>query len=222
MKSATLLVSLSFFFFGDAVSAQGPGFSGSYLLSLQPSIRANGMAGASAASAENDALALVSNPGHLGAMMAGRYFNAAFYPAKTNWLPRLAPDLTYDAKAFLFGFNLKRLNRKIPITLGIGYTRAFINLGEQIITGELDPTPLGTFQSWERANIWSAGVGIDYLIKAGIGWNFKNIKSNLAPQVANTHRPVTGGRKPTRAILVSRPARRWSILPRKWRKNRSK
>jgi len=186
MKSATLIVSLSFFFFGASVSAQGPGFSGSYFLSLQPSIRANGMAGASAAAAENDALALASNPGHLGVMMAERYFSAAFYPAKTNWLPQLAPDLTYDAKTFLFGFNLKRLSRKIPITLGVGYTKVFINLGEQIITGELDPTPLGVFQSWERANLWSAGAGIDCLIKAGIGWNFKNLESNLAPQVANT------------------------------------
>jgi hypothetical protein len=144
------------------------------------------MAGASAASAENDALALVSNPGHLGTMMAERYFSAVFYPTKTNWLPQLAPDLTFDAKAFLFGFNLKRINRKIPITLGIGYTRAFINLGEQTISGELDPTPLGTFQSWQRANIWSVGIGIDYLIRAGIGWNFKSIESNLAPQVINT------------------------------------
>jgi hypothetical protein len=119
-------------------------------------------------------------------MMAERYFSAAFYPAKTNWLPQFAPDLTYDAKAFLFGFNLKRINRKTPITLGVGYTRAFIDLGEQTITGELDPTPLGTFQSWERANIWSVGLGVDYFIRAGIGWNFKSIESNLAPQVTNT------------------------------------
>jgi hypothetical protein len=57
-------------------------------------------------------------------------------------------------------------------------------LGEQIITGENDPTPLGRFHSTERANVWTFGVGVDYLVKAGIGLSFKDIESNLAPRDA--------------------------------------
>ncbi len=166
--------------------AQGPGSAGFLFLLIQPSPRAHGMAGVSVASAESDAIAITFNPAHLGRMARDRYFAFELYPGKTNWLPQLASDLGYDAKTVLGGYNFKRLDKRIPVSLGIAYSRIFFDLGERIITGENDPTELYTFHSTERANVWSIGLGFDYLVKAGIGLSLKNIASNLAPPISNT------------------------------------
>jgi hypothetical protein len=175
---------LSLIFLGAASSAlaQAPGTAAVVFLLIQPSLRANGMGGAAVASINNDAIGITFNPARLGVQALGNYFAAEFYPAKTAWLRQLAPDLEYDARTIFGGYNLKRLNKKIPVSVGVGYSRIFIDLGKQIITGEFDPTPIGTFHSTERANVWAFGIGFDYLLKAGIGWSFKDIESNLAPR----------------------------------------
>jgi hypothetical protein len=91
--------------------------------------------------------------------------------------------LGYDAKTVLFDYNFKHFDKRSPISIGLAYTRIFIDLGEQIITDESGPEPIGTFNSWERADVWSVGVGINHhLVKAGLGLNFKDIDSNLAPR----------------------------------------
>jgi hypothetical protein len=186
MKKLFFILPFLLFFCANSVLAQGRSAVEAMFLLTQPSPRANGMAGASVASTESDAIAIAFNPAHLGRMAFDRYFTLELYPSKTNWLPQFAPDFGYDAKTVLFGYNFKRLNPKIPISAGVGYSRIFIDLGEQTITGENDPTPIGTFHSTERAHVWTLGVGIDYVVKAGLGWNFKHIDSNLAPVVSNT------------------------------------
>jgi hypothetical protein len=92
----------------------------------------------------------------------------------SNWLPQLAPDLYYDYATVRHGLG--------PIgTAGLSVT--FINLGEQTITGE-DPTPLGTFSSYELAVAGSFGSKISK--NGAVGVSLKFIYSNLAPQVSNT------------------------------------
>ncbi|MCI0692680.1 hypothetical protein L0337_11840 [candidate division KSB1 bacterium] len=168
----------------SSVLAQGPGSAGVVFLLIQPSPRAIGMGGGSVASIKTDAIGIAFNPARLGVAALDKYFVGEFYPNKTAWLPQLAPDIRYNARTVLFGYNFKRLEKGMPISFGIGYTRIFIDLGEQIITGENDPTPLGRFRSTERANVWTFGVGVDHLVKAGIGLSLKDIESNLAPPVA--------------------------------------
>jgi len=172
----------------SASLAQGPGSAGALFLLIQPSLRANGMAGASVASVETDAIGIAFNPARLGVAALNNYFAAEFYPSQIQWLPQLAPDIRYDARTVLFGCNFKRLGKSIPISLGIGYTRILIDLGAQIITGEIDPTPIGTFHSTERAGVWTFGVGVDYVVKAGFGWSFKHIESNLAPRFSDNQK----------------------------------
>ncbi|MFQ5753148.1 MAG: hypothetical protein ACE5HI_14240 [bacterium] len=150
-------------------------------LLIQPSLHANGMGGASVASSEPGALSVAFNPAHIGLATFNSSVHVEFYPSKVKWLPGFnLDDLYFDAKSFLFGYNFKRLNKHIPVSFGVGYTRIFINLGEQIITGETGPEPIGVFNSSEHADIWTFGIGIDYFVKVGVGLNFKNIESNLA------------------------------------------
>lgn len=177
-------ISLSFILLGfiSTALAQGPGTAGVLFLRIQPGPRASGMANASVASTASEALGVVFNPAQLGSLARERRLAFEFYPRKTNWLPQLAADLGYDAKTVLAGYNFKQRYPKIPVSVGVAYSRVFIDLGEQIITGENDPTPLGVFHSTERANVWSIGAGLDYLVKVNLGVSFKDIESNLAPR----------------------------------------
>jgi len=150
-------------------------------LLIQPSLRANGMAGTSVASAEHDPLSVSFNPAHLGLATLNRSFQFEFYPSKTNWLPQFNIEgLNFDAKSFLVGYKFK-INNRIPASIGAGYTRVFLNLGTQNITSETSPGIItGTFQSSEHADIFSLGIGADFGVKIGLGFNYKRIESNLA------------------------------------------
>jgi len=191
MKSRLLLIVLTQLVFVASLKAQGPGSAGVLFLLIQPSVRANGMAGASVASPGHDAIAVNFNPGHLGTLSRHQYFTAEFYPRKTRWLPQLTSDLIYDTKSFLLGFDFRRFNQNLPIRIGAGYSRVFLDLGEQVVTSETGPEPLGTVHNWEKANVWSVGLGIDALLKVGIGWNFKRITSTLGPTSIAWPQPAT-------------------------------
>jgi len=194
--------------FGTSALAQGPGSAGVLFLLIQPTPRANGMANASVASTESEALGIVFNPAHLGRIAVERHLMLELYPSKTNWLPQLAPDLGYDAKTILVGYNFKPLNKRIPVSFGVAYSRIFIDLGEQIFTGELDPTPLGVFHSTERANVWSIGVGFDYLVKASPGFApFWERHWVTRRAISATRSPTSMRRKPIRFLAPRESAR---------------
>ncbi|MCH8021563.1 hypothetical protein IH785_17115, partial [candidate division KSB1 bacterium] len=132
------------------------------------------------ASAEHDPLSVSFNPAHLGLATLSRSFQFEFYPSKTNWLPQFNIEgLNFDAKSFLIGYKFKIHNR-IPASIGAGYTRVFLNLGTQNITSETSPEIIGVFQSSEHADIFSLGMGADFGVKIGLGFNYKRIESNLA------------------------------------------
>jgi hypothetical protein len=151
-------------------------------LLIQPSVRANGMGTTSVATSQHSPQSVSFNPAHVGFATFERSVNLEFYPSKTNWLPQFnIEDLTYDAKVAIVGYDLRGIHHKLPISIGIAYTKVNINLGQQTIVGETGPEPIATFNSSENAEVWSVGVAIDYYIKAGIGLNFKNIESNLSP-----------------------------------------
>ena len=176
-------------------------------LLIQPSIRANGMGGASIGTTANDALAFAFNPAHIGKTALEHNVDIEFYPVKTKWLPNIAPDLRYNAYSFFAGFNFKQLNKQIPISLGLGYSRIFIDLGEQIITDETGPDPIGTFQSTESADILTVGIGFDYFVKASIGLNFKDIDSNLSDVGAGAEKGEghANGKAYDFGVLISLP-----------------
>ncbi|MDZ7290907.1 MAG: hypothetical protein ONB44_14755 [candidate division KSB1 bacterium] len=167
MKTPRFILSIILLGFASSALAQGPGSAGVLFLLIQPSLRANGMGGAAVAAIETDAIGIAFNPARLGVMTLNNYFGTELYPVKANWLPQLASDLRYDARTIFGGYNFKRLNRRLPISAGVGYSRVFIDLGRQIVTGAHDPTPLGVFHGTEHANVWTFGMGFDYVLKPG-------------------------------------------------------
>ena len=91
-----------------------------------------------------------------------------------QWLPQLVGDMYYEY--FAYCQHVESLGGTI------GGNIIFLNLGEQVWTGEQGPEPLGTFSSWDMA------VSLCYATKLtpnlGLGVGVKYIRSNLAPMGA--------------------------------------
>jgi hypothetical protein len=132
-------------------------------LLISPGARAAGM-GEAFVSIADDATATYWNPAGL-AFQTQRQISLMH----SNWLPQLAPDLFYDYATFVQ--HMEGLG-----TFGIAIT--YLNLGEQTITGEDSPDPLGTFSSNEFAFAGSFGGNIGE--NSAVGVTLKYIRSNLA------------------------------------------
>lgn len=109
--------------------------AGAIFLLIAPGARAGGMGEAQVAVA-NDAYASYWNPAGLG-FLEGQELAMMH----VNWLPGLADDLYYEFFAF---------RKKYPTLGTVGGHLIFLNLGEQIRTGE-DGEQLGTFTSYMTA-----------------------------------------------------------------------
>ena len=150
-------------------------------LLVQPSPRANAMAGASVASTYHGPISNMLNPAHIGFVAADHRFDVEVFPSRTAWLPGFGIDDMYlRAGSVAVGWQ-SGSEKRHPFSIGIGYSRLFFNYGTQTITDETGPDPLGFFDSNENAHILTIGVAFDYFVKLGFGVNYKYIRSNLAP-----------------------------------------
>lgn len=137
--------------------------AGVLFLMISPGARAAGMGEAFVAIAD-DATAVYWNPAGL-AFQSGHEITAMH----SNWLPQFNSDLYFDFLAYrqdLEGIGV------------IGANVTYLNLGEQTITGENDPTPLGTFNSYEFAITASYGTRISE--NMAVGLSLRYIRSSLS------------------------------------------
>jgi len=90
----------------------------------------------------------------------------------SNWLPQFNLDLFYDYLTYRGYF--EELNGSITASI------TYMNFGEFVRTGEVDPTPLGTFRSFDAALTlgYATKLGTDW----GLGFNFRLIHSRLSDQ----------------------------------------
>lgn len=133
-------------------------------LLISPTARAGGMGEAFVAIAD-DVSATYWNPAGL-AFQEGKQFTSMY----AKWLPQFNLDDLY----YLYGAYRQSFEGLGTIGMHITY----INLGEQIITGEEGPDPLGTFQS----NEWALTLSYGTLLSEnfGVGVNVRYIRSNLS------------------------------------------
>jgi len=143
-------------------------------LLISPSPQANGMGGTYGNLAFTDPMASLFNPAYLG-FFAERH-NFGYSYSSAFWLPALVSDMDISCMSCNIGYTLKT----IPLSFGLGYHHILLDLGEQVITSEEGPESLGTFESYDQADIASASVLLDYYIRGSIGLNFRLIESNLA------------------------------------------
>ncbi|MFQ5825249.1 MAG: PorV/PorQ family protein [bacterium] len=133
-------------------------------LLISPNARAGGMGEAFVGIAD-DVSAIYWNPAGL-AFQEGKQFTSMY----SKWLPQFNLDDLY----YLFG----AYRQSIEGLGTIGGNVTYINLGEQTITDETGPEPLGTFNSNEWAITFSYATLFSENL--GIGLNVRFIRSNLS------------------------------------------
>jgi hypothetical protein len=179
--AAVLFVALSWA--GTATAQSGRS------LRIDPSIRSAGMASASTAVGWGDAN-FWSNPALIGAGPGVRYERS-----RTALIPELADDVTFENRqwvASVAGIGVMSAGEPFGATGG-----REINFGTQEGSDPMG-NPTGTFESWDRAQTYGAGVRILELVdhvsgvsgtEAGlrrlgdiaIGWAHQDVEVLLAP-----------------------------------------
>ncbi len=132
-------------------------------LQISPGARAAGMGEAFVALAD-DATAVFWNPAGLG-FLEGRELTLMH----ANWLPQFGSDLYYDFAAY---------RHSVEGLGSFGVNVTYLNLGEQTITDESGPDPLGTFSSYEFAISTTYGTKLNQDWAVGVGLRY--IRSNLS------------------------------------------
>lgn len=165
--------------------AFGQGESAVPFLLITPNPEANGWGGVTTSVTSDNPMASIFNPAQLGLSSLSNFFSASTYSPKSKWLPVYNNnDLTYNVTAVNAGANIASLlDLDVPVGLGIGYSRVFLNLGTFVRTSSNGLEPVGTFQAEEKSESFSIAIGFDYILRAGIGMNFKRIVSTLGPGI---------------------------------------
>jgi hypothetical protein len=150
-------------------------------LTITTSTQGNGMGGISATLPSSDASGTIANPGQLGLFSLDNVFSASTYSPKTNWIPSgLFGNPSITVSALNAGVNLKdMLSLPFSAGIGIGYSRTLFDLGTFPLFGSNSPqvgVPIGN----DTYLNYSIGLGLEYVVRLGIGMNFKKITSRLS------------------------------------------
>jgi len=163
-------------------------------LLISPMTDANGMGGAAVGASTYDPLAVMVNPAHLGAQSRTTYYSTGYnYSA---WLPQFQlSDLWLRTYAVTVGMNLKEVNENAPpLSVGAGYSRVYLNLGDYILTSQTGPEEIGRYRSSETSDQYSIGMCLDYWIRASAGVTYKHVASKISGNFAETGKSVREGK----------------------------
>jgi len=179
-KIFVLLISFSNFSF-----AQGEGALPTTLFQQSPLLLGAGQVGVSVPN--DEVLGFYYNPAILGYSARNNHASFSFMPTKTEWF--FSPDLTFNNYGFNFGYNLKKSQLDLPITIGIGYLHNKFDYGEPILRNFEHPDGVGTIESYSAFNSFSLGVGIDYYLRFNFGISLKPFDSKMGGRIIN-EKPV--------------------------------
>jgi len=140
-------------------------------LNLVNSARANGM-GACAIDLVNEESALY-NPGGVGLFHLDKTIAVA-WPQSTKWIPTLTSGERLKSYTLSAGMSSQRLHWGKNPLLNVSLAFAFSRL-------ELDDNSLGDpmFRRRDRADCYTVAIGVDYLIRVGIGYTYKRVTEDL-------------------------------------------
>jgi hypothetical protein len=159
-----MLVSMMFGTYVGVSYAQGE--AAVPFLLLAPDSRAGGIGESGSGLADNSA-AIFWNPAGI-AFLTGSEVSITH----SNWLPQFNLDLFYDYLTY------RQYVEEISGSVTASIT--YMNFGEFVRTGEADPTPLGTFRSFDAA--LTVGYATKLSNDWGLGLNFRVIHSRLSDQ----------------------------------------
>ena len=131
-----------------------------------------------------DEQAAFHNPGALGLFHMNKI--AAYSVSnKTRWLPDLDDDLRLGTYGGSIGASYKLItgaDTKYNLSLGLAYSRIKLDYGT-IIETDLMGNHIGIYRPFDKTDLYSAGVGLEYFLRVGIGYTMKKITSDLSSQI---------------------------------------
>jgi hypothetical protein len=150
-------------------------------LSLTTSARGNGMGGIAATLPSSDASGTIANPGQLGVFGLDNLFSASTYSPKTDWIPGgFFGNHSITVSALNAGINLQdMLSLPFSAGIGIGYSRTLFGF-EAFSLYDSSGSQVGGQMGNETYENYSIGLGLEYVVRLGIGVNFKKISSRLS------------------------------------------
>ena len=174
------ILTVGFFLLTVSPASQAQGEAAFPFLQISPAPDGNGWGNISTAVPSDNPIATAANPGQLEMFPLDNHVAASSYTHKTDWLPSFQEDLTYNAWGLSAGINVGDIcSLPFSLSAGLGYSRIDLDLGTLVVTGSGGPDPIGTFEAYEQSRNISVGIGFEYLVRLGIGWNFKDVHSQL-------------------------------------------
>jgi hypothetical protein len=151
-------------------------------LLIPSSAEGNGMGGISGSLSTDNAMSVIANPGQLGLLSLKNLVTAGTYTEKTRWLPQWPGGPTYYTSTINVGLDLTRaIPLPIPISVGLGYSRVYLDYGEITFPDPVGLEKTTQFNPHEKSESFSIGLGVNYFVNLGVGFNFKSVQSDLSP-----------------------------------------
>lgn len=165
MKKAVMILMILLSVIGlNKINAQGE--AAVPFLLLAPDSRAGGIGESGSGLADNSS-AIFWNPAGI-AFLTGSEVGVTH----SNWLPQFNLDIFYDY--LTYRQYVEELDGSVTASV------TYMNYGEFVRTGSNDPTPIGTFRSFDAA--FTAGYATKLSSDWGLGMNFRIIYSRLSDQ----------------------------------------
>ena len=129
------------------------------------------------ASPMQEAMGFYYNPAQLGYFSLENNLSISYMPQKTEWLKNYFPNISIRSFGFAAGYNFKKNSNDLPLSIGVGYLHNKFSYGEFVRTGPDSPDPIGRYESYDKFDCFSLGVGYGDLVKFNLGFSIKSYQS---------------------------------------------
>jgi hypothetical protein len=172
-------------FFINQTYGQG-GQTAVEFLSLQQSPLLNGAGQIGAAIPMKDASGFYYNPAQLGYFSQENNISVFFMPQNTMFMPNNFPDVSFQSFSLAAGYNFKKNDNDLPLSIGVGYFHNMIDYGEWMFTTSNNPVQIVKYSPYNSFDCFSLGACYDYYFLFNLGISIKPYNSFLGVEETET------------------------------------
>lgn len=145
---------------------------------LQPSPIFIGAGNVGTASPMQEAMGFYYNPAQLGYFSLENNLSISYMPKKTEWLKYVLPNLSIQSYGLVAGYNFKKKNNDLPLSIGVGFLHNKFSYGEFVRTGPDSPDPIRKYESYDKFDCISLGIGYGEYVRFNLGVSVKSFFTN--------------------------------------------
>ena len=112
------------------------------------------------------------NPGQLGYYSRTNNLSFLTLPQKTRLLESLAPGMSFQTFGLTAGYNFKRNENSIPLSIGFGYIHNRVTFGEFVSQNS-------TSEVYDEFDCFSIGTSYEHYLIFNLGFSIKPFNSHL-------------------------------------------